>query len=229
MIEKHEINKIFDSIEEELHTAVICDILDELGYRDQAAHGIIEPIEEDYRLYGKVKTILSYDVNEMPESPYQTEIEAVDTIEPGDVVVIGTNHFGGTGNFSNGIWGELMATAAIGHGGRGVVLDGAVRDVAQLKKMGDKFKVFAAGKNPLDSKGRCLVAGYNVPIICDGVKVKPGDFVFADVDGVVFIPAQVHDEVIKRALEKNQKENGMREDLLEGMPLKEAFKKHKIL
>ena len=173
--------------------------------------------------------MLTYDVVQIPEQPYVTEIEAVDQICPGDVIVIGTNHFGHTKNFSNGFWGELMATAAIGHGGRGVILDGAVRDVVQLKALGDRFQVFAAGRNPLDSKGRCLVADYDCPIVCDGVQVNAGDYVFADVDGVVFIPENVFDVVIEKTLEKLSIEDGMRKDLLNGESLKEAFARHKIL
>ena len=224
-----EINRKYDQIQETLRTAVICDILDELGYRNQCITAPVRPLSDDYRLFGRVRTMLSYDLMTMPETPYSTEIEAVDTIGPGDVMVVGTNHFGDTGNFSNGFWGELMATAAIGHGGRGVIVDGAVRDIAQLKELGDRFKVFAAGRNPLDSKGRCLVADYDCPIICGGASVKPNDFVFADVDGIVFIPAQVCEQVIEMATDKMLHENGMRDDLLNGMGLKEAFEKHKIL
>lgn len=222
-------NYDFDKIQNDLCTALICDILDELGYRNQAMNGSIRPLDDTYRLFGRIKTMLCYDVMEMPEKPYDTEITAVDSIKPGDVVVIGTNHFGGTGDFSNGIWGELMATTAIGHGGRGVVLDGAVRDIVRLKALGDRFKVFAAGRNPLDSKGRCLVAGFDCPVICAGLLVNPGDYIFADIDGIVCIPGKLLPKVIELAYQKNQKENGMREDLLNGMPLREAFAKHKVL
>lgn len=216
--------EFLDDIQRQLNTAVLCDILDEMGYRDQAMHGRIRPLDDDYKLVGTAKTVLGYDVYEMPENPYQTEIDAVDSAQPGDVMVVCTNS-----SHSNGFWGELMATAAIARGARGVLCDGAVRDIRQLKALGDRFQVFAAGRNPLDSKGRCLVADYDCPIVCDGVPVSSGDLVFADVDGCVVIPAACAEEAFKRALDKVHGENKVREELQKGTLLKDAYAKYKIL
>lgn len=213
-----------DKIEKELTTAVICDILDDFGYRNQAMSGQIKPLDDSYKLVGIAKTMLSYDVYEQPEEPYKTEIAAVDSLREGDVVVVCTNN-----SCSNGFWGELMATAAIARGARGVILDGAVRDIRQLKELGNQFKVFAVGRNPLDSKGRCLVADFDCPVMCGGVMVNSGDLVFADVDGTVVIPAVIADEVFERALQKIHGENKVREELRKGAFLKEVFEKYQIL
>jgi regulator of RNase E activity RraA len=216
--------KYLDKIEKELTTAVICDILDDLGYRNQAMSGHIKPLDDNYKLVGVAKTMLSYDVYEQPEEAYKTEIAAMDSLREGDVVVVCTNK-----SNSNGFWGELMATAAIVRGARGVILDGAVRDIQQLKKLGNQFKVFAVGRSPLDSKGRCLVASYDCPIICDGVMVNPGDLIFADVDGTVVIPLTIADEVFERALQKVHGENKVREELKQGALLREVYDKYQIL
>ena len=216
--------EFLDRLQKELNTAVLCDILDELGYRNQAMNGRIKPLDDGYKLVGVAKTILSYDVDEMPEEPYKTEIDAVDSVQEGDLVVCSTNN-----SSSNGFWGELMATAAIARGARGVVVDGAVRDIRQLKALGDTFKVFAAGRNPLDSKGRCLVADYDCPILCDGILVHSGDLIFADVDGIVVVPAGCAQEVFERALEKVRGENRVREELRAGAYLKDVFAKYHIL
>lgn len=213
-----------DKIEKELTTAVICDILDEFGYRNQAMSGQIKPLDDSYKLVGIAKTMLSYDVYEQPEEPYKTEIAAVDSLREGDVVVVCTNN-----SCSNGFWGELMATAAIARGARGVILDGAVRDIRQLKELGNQFKVFAVGRSPLDSKGRCLVADFDCPIICGGVMVNSGDLVFADVDGTVVIPATIADKVFERALQKIHGENKVREELRKGAFLKDVYEKYQIL
>lgn len=216
--------KYLDTLQEKLYTAVICDILDELGYRDQAMTDDIAPLNGEDKLIGFAKTILSYDVCEMPDKPYEKEIEAIDSLKPGDVAVVSTGK-----SKSNGFWGELLATTAIARGSRGVVCEGAVRDIRQLKLMSDKFKVFSGGRNPLDSKGRCIVAEYDRPVLCGGVKVNPGDMVFGDIDGVVVIPQDIADEVLEKALKKVSGENEVRKDLRSGMMLKEAFAKHGIL
>lgn len=216
--------EFLDYLQHELNTAVICDILDDLGYRNQAMNSHIMPLDDDYKLVGVAKTILSYDVYEMPKEAYKTEIEAVDSIEEGEIVVCCTN-----GSCSNGFWGELMATAAIARGARGAVVDGAVRDIRQLREMGDTFKVFAAGRSPLDSKGRCLVADYDCPVICDGILVHGGDLIFADVDGIVAVPSCCAQEVFRCALDKVRAENRVREELRAGAYLKDVFAKYQIL
>lgn len=218
----------FDSLQKVLRTALICDILDDMGYRNQAMKGNISPLDDSYRLFGRAKTMLTYDVYEMPEHPYKAEIEAVDSIQPGDVVVAGMNH-GRSNTFSNGFWGELLATAASSRGGRGAIIDGAIRDIAQLKRFGEKFQTFAAGRNPLDSKGRCIVAKYDCPVMCDGVLVKSGDYIFADIDGIVVIPGNIYEKTLELALEKAQKEDMVRSKLMSGHTLSSVFAEYKIL
>lgn len=212
-----------DEYEEKLSTAVICDILDDLGYRDQAMKGNLYPLDENYKLIGHAKTILSYDVYERPAEAYKTEIEAIDSIEEGDVAVCAAS------TKSNGFWGELLTTAAIKRGGRGAVVDGAIRDISQIREMEKDFKMFTAGRNPLDSKGRCLVANYDCPIECDGVMVNPGDIIFGDIDGLVVVPLSIMEEVFKRALEKISSENIVRKELMKGRLLKDVFAEYQIL
>jgi 4-hydroxy-4-methyl-2-oxoglutarate aldolase len=212
----------FVKLEEILYTAVIADILDELGRRTCASSQGLHPIDPDMKVFGKVFTILATDVYEIPAEPYKLEIEAVDSVSKGEVVVATTN-----GSVSNGFWGELLSTAVKSRGGRGAVIDGLIRDQKQIIEM--CFPTFARGNSPYDSKGRAEVIAYQVPIAVGGVKVFPGDLVFADIDGVVFISRDVQDEVIKRALEKVTGENKVREEILNGMSMKEAFSKYGIL
>lgn len=212
-----------DRIERELNTAVLCDMLDELGYRNQAMKGHLYPLEEGYKLVGVARTVLVYDVYQQPQEAYATEIEAVDALSEGDVVVCSNP------SRNNGFWGELLTNAAIARGARGAIIDGAVRDIAQIRELGSRFKVFTAGRNPLDSKGRCLVAGYDCPIECDGVQVKAGDLIFGDVDGIVVIPVEVAQDVFERAMQKVQGENLVRDELRKGAYLKDVFAKYHIL
>ena len=213
----------FDRIQKELNTAVLCDILDDLGYRHQAMDGGLYPLEEDYKLVGVARTVLAYDVFEQPKEAYATEIEAVDALGEGDVAVFSNP------SCSNGIWGELMTNAAIARGARGAIIDGAVRDITQIKALSGQFQLFAAGRNPLDSKGRCLVADYDCPIVCGGVRVCAGDLIFADIDGIVVVPGEVAEKAVELAFEKISGENLVRDALRSGMLLKDAFAKYGIL
>lgn len=216
--------EVLDKLGEKLYTAVICDILDDLGYRNQAMDDVIAPLCDEDKLIGFAKTMLFYDVYEQPEKPYATELAAVDRMIQGDVAVIC-----GNGSKSNGFWGELMATASIVRGVRGVVLDGAVRDIKKLRMLSNEFKIFATGRSPLDSKGRCIVAVSDCHIVCRGVSVNNDDLIFGDIDGVVVVPSAVAEKAINLALIKISEENKVRDALLEGLSLTEAFEKYGVL
>lgn len=213
---------LFDKIEKQLYTAVISDSLDELGYRDQAMSHSLRPLFAGVRLAGWARTIKCIDVDEIPDEPYATEIEAVDSILSGEIPVVATG-----GSIRNAPWGELLSTAAMARGARGAVIDGFVRDVKKIEKLG--FSVFATGIKPVDSKGRGLVVDYNVPINCGGVKVFPGDLIVGDYDGVVVIPAGLVSEVLRRATQKASCENHSREELLGGAYLRDVYEKYGVL
>jgi 4-hydroxy-4-methyl-2-oxoglutarate aldolase len=213
---------LFEKVENELYTAVVCDALDDLGYRHQAMHQRLRPLFPDITFAGWVRTISCVDVSHGPSEPYAKEIEAVDSILPGEVVVVSTSYSG-----LNAPWGELLSTAAQARGARGAVIDGLVRDVKKIDELG--FPVFAAGIKPVDSKGRGLVIDYNVPVECGGVIAKPGDLLFADYDGVVIIPAAVVPEIVNIAIEKVRRENNSRKELMNGAYLRDVYEKYGVL
>ena len=150
------------------------------------------------------------------------EIEALDSILDGEVVVVSTQE-----SKRSGPWGELLSTAAKARGARGTIVDGLVRDVKKIQQLG--FPVFAAGIKPVDSKGRGIVTDYNVPVVCGGVSVSPGDFVFADYDGVVVIPQRVADETLRLAAERAVLEDHTREELMNGAYLRDVYAKYGVL
>jgi 4-hydroxy-4-methyl-2-oxoglutarate aldolase len=214
--------RMFRQVEEQLYTAVISDALDELGYREQALREFLRPISGNERFAGWARTISCVDVYHVPEDPYAMEIEAVDSILPGEVVVVST-----AGSLQNAPWGELLSTAAQARGARGAVIDGLVRDVRKIQSIG--FPVFARGIKPVDSKGRGDIIHYNMPIECAGARVSPGDLIVADYDGVIAIPAEVLPNVIELASEKVAKENGSREELKKGAYLKDVYARYGVL
>ncbi len=214
--------ELFRQVEECLYTAVISDSLDELGYRNQALREFIRPLSPDDRFVGWARTFSYVDIYHIPPNPYAMEIDAIDSILPGEVVVVST-----AGSLQNAPWGELLSTAARARGARGAVIDGLVRDVRKIQEL--EFPVFARGIKPVDSKGRGTIIDYNVPIECAGARVSPGDLVFADYDGVITVPAEVLPNVIQLAMEKVEKENGSRAELLQGAYLKDVFAKYGVL
>jgi 4-hydroxy-4-methyl-2-oxoglutarate aldolase len=214
--------QLFERIEKMLYTAVIADALDELGQHDQAMREYLRPLSPDCRFVGWARTISCRDVYYLPPDPYGTELEAIDSILPGEVVAVATGE-----SKRNAPWGELLSTAAMARGARGAVIDGLVRDVVKIQALG--FPLFAAGIKPVDSKGRGLVVDYNVPVFCGGVVVNPGDLVVGDFDGVVAIPADLVEETVRLATEKVEKENQSRRELTNGAYLSDVYAKYGVL
>ena len=162
------------------------------------------------------------EVDAIPIEPYKLELAAIDTLESGDVLVVDAGN-----NRQCAFWGELLSTACIAKGVRGAVMTTCTRDLWALEKT--DFPVFAIGATPADSKGRIDVTAIGEPITIDGVKIKNGDYVIGDADGVVIIPAEALDETLRLAQEKVAGENTVRDDLAKGMPVTETFAKHGIL
>ena len=103
--------------------------------------------------------------------------------------------------------GGLMGTAMASRNFSGAVIDGGVRDTAYLQKIG--FPVFALGTVPSTSVGHYVFDGSNVPVVCDGVAVNPGDIIVADNDGVAVVPIGRAREILKVAQEMDYKEHSM--------------------
>ena len=214
--------EMFEMMQEKLYSGVLCDVMDELGMRDQAMNERLRPVNNQLTVVGRAKTILAVDVYYIHENPYEMEIASLDSIKPGEVAVVCTN-----GSVNNGVWGELLSTATMMRGGRGAIVDGLIRDTRQIEKMG--FPVFCTGFKPVDSRGRGLVVDYDCDVVCGGVKVHPGDVIFGDCDGVCVIPAARVQRVFCMALEKVEKENNTRSELLEGKLLREVYEKYGVL
>jgi regulator of RNase E activity RraA len=213
-----------EEIRRSLYTAVLSDVLDELGFRDQAMPPSIRPLDEDLVLAGFARTGLYREVFEAVagENPYELEIALVDDLAPGEVAV-----FGCCGSRRIAPWGELLSTASRARGAVGCVTDGMVRDVRAIRAL--RFPVFHGGIAPLDSKGRGKVAEIDTPIRCGGVAVAPGDLVVGDADGVVVVPRAVEDEALRRAFAKVAGENTTRDELAAGAKLADVFAKYRVL
>lgn len=214
--------EIFDTMRDKLKAAVISDVLDRLGAREQAMRADIRPVYQGAIVVGRAYTVLTANIFQIIDDPYKGEIEAVDSLKSNDIMVVCTNR-----STRTCFWGELLSTAARARGARGIVIDGYTRDVAQIIDM--QFPTFAAGMSVVDSAGRSIVVDHGCPVNCGDVLVNTGDIVFGDIDGVVVIPKELEKEVIPLALEKVGKENLTRNELLKGAMLKDVYAKYGVL
>ncbi len=206
-----------------LSVPLLCDALDAAGLTRQSPRLPIVPITmPDVTLIGRAKTSLWADMAHVDPEPYKLELAAVDSCKPDDVLVCAA-----AGSNRSGIWGELLTTASRNTGCVGVIVDGAVRDVAKMKAM--NFPVFARGTNPYDSKDRQRVIDIDVRIELDGIAIHPGDLIAADVDGVVIVPANVEAQVVRAAWEKAHAENQVRDAIRAGMSATKAFETFGVL
>ena len=209
-----------------LYVPVVCDVLDELGYRNQAMHQRLRPLLSDPNncgFVGRARTLRWMETDYIrQDDPYGLEIEAVDSLKPGDAIVHSTDCSG-----TNAPWGELMSTAAIKRGAVGCICDSQVRDCAKIIAL--KFPVYCAGIRPVDSKGRGMVMAYDVPVRCGDVLVRPGDLIMADYDGIVVVPSEVEEMALSKAQQKVQMENLSRREILEGKMLREVYNKYGVL
>ena len=204
------------------YSAVLMDIMDQMGLRTQCRDPSIRPLTPQMRAWGEAVTMYFEAVEKVPEAPFQLEMEVIDDLQEGQIIVAQCN-----APQLSAFWGGLLSNAALGHHAAGVVTDGGCRDYHEIVSLG--FPVFCRGLTPYDSLGRMDGVARDVPIVCGGIPIRPGDLIYADVDGVVAVPQEVADEVVQRAWEKVQGENRVREELRAGASVVETFRKYHIL
>lgn len=204
-----------------VEAATVSDVLDDMGVRDQGLNPSIQAVTGE-SVAGWAYTIAGQSV------PYEgggdpKKMEACQGIGPDEVSVWSGN---GTGVC---YFGELIALGMLERGATGAIVDGGLRDVTALREHG--FSVFAAYRSVVQSIGRWRVTEFQVPVYLRGatstwVHVRPGDFVLADQDGAIVIPAELVDRVLVAAEAMTQTETSIRESLREGMSLEQALERY---
>jgi len=146
---------------------------------------------------------------------------ALNVAEAGDILVLSN---GGTP--FGALWGDVATTWARRKDLAGVVADGPVRDTAELRKL--NFPVWSTHISPSHPEKRGPGA-VNVPLICGGVRVMPGDFIVADDDGVLVVPRDLASSAVEAAARRNQAEAKLRQAIAEGRSLFELLNIQKLL
>lgn len=208
-----------------LYSAVLSDVLDELGFPNQAVKPFVRPLDEASVLCGIARTGLYMKRYHLPagHNPYVLEMDLIDSLKPGEIPVLACD--GPTDRIAP--WGELLTTASKVRGAAGCLTDGLVRDVRRIRELG--FPVFQGGIGPLDTKGRAEMMAADEPVELGGARVAPGDFIFGDVDGVVIVPQAIALEAVRLALAKIEAEDSTRRELLAGQSLRSVFERHGVL
>lgn len=216
--------RTLDEIRDKLFTSVLSDSLDQAGLMAQALPSRIRPLDETSVMVGRARTAAFMEVYDVPKgsNPYELEIALIDSLEQDQIPV-----FACSNPVRVAPWGELLSTAARVRGSAGALMDGCVRDIKPIKRMG--FPVFHGGIAPLDSKGRAKIMAIDVPIECGGVKISTGDLIFGDADGVVAIPKAREAEVLDLAFAKVSGERNTLRDLQRGDKLADVFARYGIL
>ena len=202
-------------------TPTISDILDELGIEGVVPASVLKPISSGKVIVGPVLTIRYIKERYVPKQLLIDsskgklgDRDAYAISQPGDIVVFDN---GGRENIST--MGGLSTRSALNSKISGCIVDGAVRDVSEIKRLG--FPVWSRGRSPISGKRRVETIEINGPIMCGGVRVMPGDLAVADDSGICFIPQKYINQVIKKLVETVQAEEELTKALEKGLSMKE--------
>lgn len=213
--------ELFALMKNTLYTAVVGDILDQMGFLHQFLPQQVKPINSSMRVAGRAMPVLMTTVFGKQEEPFGLMTKALDDLKQGEVYLA-------TGAlYMSATWGEILTAAARTRGSVGAVVDGYHRDTSQI--LSQDFPVFSRGAWAQDSAPRMKVLDFRIPIEIDSVSVNPGDLVFGDLDGVLVIPHDAEAEVINRSVEKVKGEKTVRKEIEAGLSTTEAFRRHGIL
>jgi 4-hydroxy-4-methyl-2-oxoglutarate aldolase len=196
---------------EKLDTATLSDALDRLGIAGQCHR--IKPRDLRSRMTGRAFTILYGPA----ASPPGTVGDYIDDVSPGGIVVLDNG-----GREDATVWGDILTEIAHRRGLGGTVIDGICRDVALCVELG--YPVYSRGHWMRTGKDRVQVEATNVPVNIGEARVRPGDLLRGDADGVLVIPREHEESVLAAATEIHHAEQQIREAVRAGMRLDEARK-----
>ena len=223
-------HELFELLKNQLFSAVIGDVMDNLGFLHQFLPPQIQPLHKQMIVVGRAMPVLEADtLDDSPDAidsalvnkPFGLMLEALDDLKTDEVYIC-------TGSSpSYALWGELMSTRAIKLGAAGAVLDGYIRDTSGILDLG--FPTFSYGSYAQDQGPRGKVIDFRCTLQLGKVFINPGDIIYGDRDGVCIIPAESEKEVINGAIEKATGEKWVQKAIESGMSACDAFAKFGIM
>ncbi|ENN86826.1 demethylmenaquinone methyltransferase [Rhizobium freirei PRF 81] len=222
--------ELFTAMRNRLFTAVVGDILDTMGLQHQFLPPQIRALRDDMVAIGRAMPVLEADFFASAETggnsdisgrPFGLMFHALDSLKPNEIYVCS----GASPRYA--VWGELMSTRALQLKAAGAICDGYCRDSSGILAL--NFPTFCYGSYAQDQGPRGKVVDYGVAIEIGGIRIRPGDILFADRDGVLVVPREAEREAITLALEKAETENKVRLAIEAGMSTVEAFERFGVM
>jgi regulator of RNase E activity RraA len=202
---------------ERLQAAVVCDVLREHGLLDQAFPGRLQALRPERTVAG-----IAFTVKSSPNTRLSGELtfraQMLDELHAQAFVVWDTS-----GDERATLWGGVMTATVVAKGVRGALVDGGIRDTAQILEK--DFPVFYRYRSPNGSLGRCLITHYQLPVQIGDVFVRPGDVIVGDADGAVCVPRELAEAVLERAEEVISNEKTIFSWVAEGQSIDEISRK----
>lgn len=213
---------------QKIRSANVYDVLDRMGYPFQTVSLDIKPLKEDMRIAGVAFTVQGCRYPEkLDEETNRSAFQKVyQALFKGCVVVVNSEK----GSEGLGCFGEMTSWCLKQHGARGILVDGGIRDRMGLLEIPD-WSVFARYTSHIESNGRWVIKEVQSPISITGqlqaqVRVRPGDFIVGDCDGVLVVPREIAMKVLIEAEKVEEAEQKSREDLAKGIPFEEVFQRY---
>jgi regulator of RNase E activity RraA len=202
---------------ERLQAAVVCDVLREHGLLDQAFPGRLQALRPERTVAG-----IAFTVKSSPNTRLSGELtfraQMLDELHAQAFVVWDTS-----GDERATLWGGVMTATVVAKGVRGALVDGGIRDTAQILEK--DFPVFYRYRSPNGSLGRCLITHYQLPVQIGDVFVRPGDVIVGDADGAVCVPRELAEAVLERAEQVISNEKTIFSWVAEGQSIDEISRK----
>ncbi|MCT7666155.1 RraA family protein [Shinella kummerowiae] len=230
MVHFNDDTELFAAMRNRLFTAVVGDILDTMGLQHQFLPPQIRALRDDMVAIGRAMPVLEADFFASTETggysplgnkPFGLMFHALDSLKPHEIYVCS----GASPRYA--VWGELMSTRALKLKAAGAICDGYCRDTSGILAL--DFPTFCYGSYAQDQGPRGKVVDYAIPIEIGGIRIRPGDILFGDRDGVLVIPREAEREAITLALEKAETENKVRLAIEGGMSTVEAFERFGVM
>ncbi|MCR9256710.1 MAG: RraA family protein [Alphaproteobacteria bacterium] len=219
--------ELFQLLRSQLSTCPVSDVMEQLGFLYPMLPHQIKPLRSDMVLVGRAMPV--QDDPPIPHGapkrfdskPFGLLFDSIEDLRPGEVYIA-------TGAPVHAArLGDMLITRAKALGAAGMVINGNVRDANGIVDL--DIPVFSHGSYAYGLQGRHNVVDYRCSIVVGKTRVRPGDLIFGDNDGVCAIPREAEEEIITRAIEKNDLEQKVRRAIENGESVVDAFKKFSVM